>query len=272
MAAPVNTVLPVISGTIEVGYTLTTTVGTWTAGPDSFAFQWYRVNANTGAISGATQQTYVITPDDCLHSLYVVVTATNNSGSTSATSATTTEVAEDWFVVEDGTAKSDAVSYVTMAEADLYHSHRNNAAWLALTHGQKEAALVKATSYMAQKYRLRWKGDRVSSTQALDWPRNFVQYADYAFITRNGAQQIGGYFYYPADEVPVEIKDACCELAVLTLTGALYGEQGQAVKREEVGPIKVEYQDFTSGGRIYPAVDGIVAPFLKPRGMVAVRA
>lgn len=272
MAAPVNTVLPVISGTIEVGYTLTTTVGTWTGGADSFAFQWYRVNGAPQAIANATQQTYVISALDTGYNLYVVVTATNNTGSTSATSATTAVVPDDWFIVEDGTAKSDAVSYVSIDEANDYHARQGNSAWLDLQIGQKKAALVKATKYMAQKYRLRWKGDRVSSTQALDWPRNFVQYADYAFITRNGAQQIGGYFYYPADEVPVEIKDACCELAVLTLTGALYGEQGQAVKREEVGPIKVEYQDFTSGGRIYPAVDGIVAPFLKPRGMVAVRA
>ena len=272
MAAPVNTVLPVITGTYEVGLAVVTSTGTWTGGVQTYTFQWYRQNTNAVAISGATQQSYVITPEDCLHQIYVVVTATNNTGSTSATSATSSIIPEDWFVVEDGTGKSDAVSYVTLAEADEYHARRNNATWLALTHGQKEAALVNATTYMAQKYRLRWKGDRVSSTQALDWPRNFVQYADYAYVTRNGAQQIGGYFYYPADDVPVEIKNACCDLAVYVLSGALYGEQGQSVKREKVGPLEVEYQDYSTAGRTYPAVDGMLAPFFKPRGMTAIRA
>lgn len=272
MAAPVNTVLPVISGTLEVGLAVTTTDGTWTGGVQSYAYQWYRVNSNTTAISGATSNSYVITPEDCLHSLYVIVTATNNTGSTAATSATTAEIPEDWFVVEDGTAKADAISYVSLADADLYHSHRQNAAWLALTHGQKEAALVKATGYISQKYRMRFKGDRVSSTQALDWPRNYVEYTDYAFVRQNGAQVIGGFLFYPSDEVPREIKDATCELALFAISGSLLDEQGQNIKREKVDVLEVEYQDFTSAGRKFPSVDGILAPFLKSAMPRAVRA
>jgi hypothetical protein len=272
MAAPVNTVLPVVSGTIEVGYTLTTTDGTWTGGVTGYTYQWYRVNGAAEAITGATSNQYVITSLETDHTIYVIVTATNNTGSTSATSAATATVPDDWFIVEDGTALATAVSYVSIAEANEYHAHFGSVTWAALPIGQKKAALVKATRYMVQKYRMRWKGDRVSSTQALDWPRNFVQYADYAFITRNGSQQIGGYFHYPADEVPVEIKNACCEMAIYSLSGALFDEQGQTVKREKVGPLEVEYQDYTQAGRTYPAVDGILAPFFKPRGLWAARA
>jgi hypothetical protein len=272
MPAPVNTVLPVISGTLEVGESLTTTTGSWIHGVDSYAFQWYRVNANTGAIPGATGQTYVITPDDCEHAIYVTVTATNGTGSTTATSATTAIIPEDWFVVEDGTGKSDALSYVTRAEADMYHSHRQNAAWLALTHGQKEAAMVKATGYISQKYRMRFKGDRVRSTQSLDWPRNYVEYTDYAFVRQNGAQVIGGFLFYPSDEVPKEIKDATCELALFAVSGSLFAEQGQSIKREKVDVLEIEYQDFTSAGRKFPSVDGILAPFLKSAMPRAVRA
>jgi hypothetical protein len=176
------------------------------------------------------------------------------------------------LIVEDGTGKSDSESYISVADADAYMQTRGFSIWVNLSELEKEQALRRATDYMQQVYRLRWKGDRVSSTQALDWPRNFVQYADYAFITRNGAQQIGGYFYYPADEVPEEVARACAQLALLAAAGDLYPEQGQAVKREEIGPIKVEYQDYTSAGRKFPAVDGIIAPFLKPRNMTAVRA
>lgn len=177
------------------------------------------------------------------------------------------------LVVEDGTAKSDAESYVSVADCTTYHTARGNTAWTGLASDTvREQYLRKATTYMVQKYRMRWKGDRVSSTQALDWPRNFVQYADYAFITRNGSQQIGGYFYYPADEVPVEIKNACCELALLAISGLLSPEQGQAVKREKVDKIEVEYQDYSTGGRMFPAIDGMLAPFFKPRGLWAARA
>ena len=40
LAAPVNTVLPAISGAAQVGQTLTTTNGTWSKTPTSFAYQW----------------------------------------------------------------------------------------------------------------------------------------------------------------------------------------------------------------------------------------
>jgi hypothetical protein len=40
-ASPVNSALPVISGTAQEGQTLTTTNATWTQAPTSYAYQWY---------------------------------------------------------------------------------------------------------------------------------------------------------------------------------------------------------------------------------------
>jgi hypothetical protein len=81
---PSNTVLPVITPTtgITAGSTLTTTNGTWTNAPTSFAYQWTKNGTN---IAGATSSTYTVLTTDAGSSIAAVVTATNSIGSVSAT-------------------------------------------------------------------------------------------------------------------------------------------------------------------------------------------
>lgn len=81
---PVNTVLPVISGTATVGSTLTTTTGTWTGTGISYSYQWKRSGANIG---GATSNSYLLVSADLGTATTATVTATNAGGSASATSA-----------------------------------------------------------------------------------------------------------------------------------------------------------------------------------------
>ena len=75
--APVNTVLPAISGTQAPGATLTTTNGTWTNTPTSYTYQWKRGGVNIG---GATANTYVVQSADNGTTITVTVTATNAAG------------------------------------------------------------------------------------------------------------------------------------------------------------------------------------------------
>ncbi|MGI8569409.1 MAG: hypothetical protein ACR2KT_10230 [Methylocella sp.] len=90
VAIPVNTVVPTISGTAQVGQTLTATTGTWTHSPTSFTYQWNRAGT---AISGATAASYVPVTGDIGNTPTVSVVATNASGSSSpATSAPTVAV------------------------------------------------------------------------------------------------------------------------------------------------------------------------------------
>jgi len=89
-SVPMDTVLPTISGTAQVGQTLTATNGTWTNGPTSFTYQWNRAGS---AISGATTSAYVPVVADVGNTLTISVTAANGSGSsTPATSAATSAV------------------------------------------------------------------------------------------------------------------------------------------------------------------------------------
>ena len=82
-AAPVNTVAPVVTGTGYIGYTLTTTDGTWDNSPTSYTYQWQRAEVNIG---GATASTYVCVNADEGVNVRCVVTAINGSGSAAANS------------------------------------------------------------------------------------------------------------------------------------------------------------------------------------------
>jgi hypothetical protein len=82
---PVNTVAPVISGTVgTIGNTFTCTQGTWTGDATiSYAYQWYRSGT---AINGATTNTYTLNSLDSNTTLTCIVSATNSVKTLPATS------------------------------------------------------------------------------------------------------------------------------------------------------------------------------------------
>ena len=95
-APPVNTAPPTVSGTAQVGQTLTAGNGTWSNTPTSFAYQWVRCNAGGNScvnVANGTQRTYTLVGADAANTMRVRVTATNADGSASAESAQTAVVA-----------------------------------------------------------------------------------------------------------------------------------------------------------------------------------
>lgn len=94
-SAPANTAAPTISGTLQVGSTLTASQGTWNGSPTSFAFAWSRCDTNgdsCATIAGATSSTYTLTQADAGTALRVSVAATNANGTTEFVSAPTKAV------------------------------------------------------------------------------------------------------------------------------------------------------------------------------------
>ena len=94
-AAPKNTAPPTISGTPKVGQALTASPGSWSGNPTSFAYQWQDCNVDAAVctnIAGATGTTYGVRLSDLGFRLRVVVTAKNDKGSATATSAPTAVV------------------------------------------------------------------------------------------------------------------------------------------------------------------------------------
>jgi fibronectin type 3 domain-containing protein len=92
-AAPVNTALPVVSGTAKEGQLLSVTTGTWTGSPTiAYTYQWQQCTPTCTNISGATASTYRLVAAQVGKTIKAVVTATNGTGSASATSAATATV------------------------------------------------------------------------------------------------------------------------------------------------------------------------------------
>jgi len=88
--APVNTVIPAISGTPQAGQSISCSQGTWTNSPTSYTYQW---NSSGVALNGATNSTYTVTQGDYNQALTCSVTASNTYGQQTATSNSVTGIA-----------------------------------------------------------------------------------------------------------------------------------------------------------------------------------
>lgn len=94
-APPEILTLPVITGTAEVGQTLTVNTGVWDypgwAGEPTYTYQWQwaRLSAN---IYNANTNSYVVNTEDVNHTLTCIVTATSNSGTANARATPTSAV------------------------------------------------------------------------------------------------------------------------------------------------------------------------------------
>lgn len=93
-AAPVNTDLPTVTGTARIGEVLTGTDGTWT-GEDTIVRQWERANPDgSGAadIAGEQDTTYTLAEADVGKKVRLIVSATNDGGTTTVESTYTSTV------------------------------------------------------------------------------------------------------------------------------------------------------------------------------------
>jgi hypothetical protein len=135
------------------------------------------------------------------------------------------------FVVEDGTYKADATSYVSVAEFLQYWENRGKD-----YSGESglEAQLNVATQYIDNLHV--YEGQKQTSTQALQFPRDEV-------IDRNYIDQSG--------IVPDAIKYAVCEAAAYELDGGTLEEATQLIESKSMGPVSVRYG---SRGQLPPKI------------------
>lgn len=159
------------------------------------------------------------------------------------------------LVVEDGTGKSDAESYSSVADADSYHAnHSGSTDWSGATTETKERALRLATQWIDTTYHDRWDSLRWGDTQRLAWPRSGVV--------------IDGIPYDP-DELPRALLEATAELALKNVQGdTLFADMADegvlSSQSVRVGPI-TESKTYAGGSRgvkKYRLVEAMLRPLL----------
>lgn len=123
-------------------------------------------------------------------------------------------------------------SYLTLVEFNEYlTNHVSGAAALAMTDGQKEAALITGTRLIDVMFL--WNGAAASETQRRAFPRT-------GLLTRNG-------FALPSDIHPIELKEATAELSRLLLlsdTTAPSSVSVQGLTQVTAGPVTLKFKDL----------------------------
>lgn len=161
---------------------------------------------------------------------------------------------------------SNANSFVTIAEADAYADGRLNAsAWDSATADYRARALAEATRDISA---LRWQGSTATSTQALAWPRAWVQDPDAPYDEESIT--LDDIVYYASDIIPQRVKDATCELAVQYLKAGTNDvampDPTDGIIQKAVDVISVSYTDkgtrVTKGLNRFPRVMAVLGPLL----------
>jgi hypothetical protein len=164
------------------------------------------------------------------------------------------------LIVENGSIVPNADSYISVADACAYLVSRGNKTFAGTATADQEAALRNATDFMVAQYRNRWAGERILSTQILDWPRAAVPLPDVG-------GWYGGVAYIAPDVVPVPVQQACADLAVRALLGPLSPDVGRVKSEVKLGPLSVKYDPNYAVTATFVAVLTKLAPYMTGQGM-----
>lgn len=162
------------------------------------------------------------------------------------------------LIVEDGTGRDDANSYVTRQEIIDFAAARGV---VVADTDATDVLAVKAVDFI-EIYREQFIGTEIKpGVQALAFPRAGVSVGSIA---------------YPTNEVPRKIKQAQMQLCVEQANGVVLvptntsAASGQFVTKKQLGPIVTEYSEAVALAAMQapsapelPQVDALLEPFLK---------
>ncbi|RLD57844.1 MAG: hypothetical protein DRI97_04425 [Bacteroidetes bacterium] len=140
------------------------------------------------------------------------------------------------LIVETGNGLTNSNGYVSLDDADIYHEMRLHVSdWTGASDDDKEAAIMWASRLL--DILVNWDGSKVSSTQAMRWPRTSVVDTDGYSIA--------------STEIPQFLADATAEYARtlisedVTAVNALAG-----FKKMKVDVIELEVDKMDRSGAL----------------------
>lgn len=147
------------------------------------------------------------------------------------------------LIIEDGTIVANAQSYMNVADLRTFAGLRGVA--VPSSDEACERLLIKAMDAL-EEFATKWKGQKVSATQPLAWPRSGAVIDD---------------VNQPSNEIPRELEYAQLQLALEANQNDLQpNEEQRQVVKEKVGPIEMTYENK---GRVMG-----VSAFAKPMALI----
>lgn len=179
------------------------------------------------------------------------------------------------LVTEDGTGLATAESYLSVADFDTYWSLRTTdpvytaASLGSATTTQKEEALRVSSQETDAEFETSWPGNRLVTTQALDWPRSSATYFDGTAISSSA--------------VPTELESYIAERAARYIANIATGlipdsdAPSGSLTREKLkaGPVEIDttYQGGATQQKTFPKLDLLIQSILiAPGGSAVIRA
>ena len=131
------------------------------------------------------------------------------------------------FIVEDGTGKTNATSYLSVADFESYWTDRGTT--FTETDAVIQGWLVSATEYIDTMYKF-WGVVTYENVQALQWPREGVR------DNKN--------YLIESDTIPQELKDATARLAIEAQDGSknLESKLENGLQSKRIGPVSKTYK------------------------------
>jgi hypothetical protein len=164
------------------------------------------------------------------------------------------------LIKEDGTGKTDANAYASVADGDAYHGgHLYATAWTAATADQKAVALVMASRLIDAEYQ--FGGVKTTDSQALLWPRYRCVDPDRDPEIRVGRLMIWEN-WVPENLVPKNVVAATCELArELLIADRTAAPAGEGLKYYNDSGKQTGYDKTDTRPVIPPLVQAMLARY-----------
>jgi len=157
------------------------------------------------------------------------------------------------LIIEDGTGKADAQSYVSESDLVIYAAARG-VTLTSSTVSAREAILVQGVDYVESKSFI---GDKRTQAQSLQWPRYNVVIDD---------------FTVDSDVIPQLLIDALCEVAISIDGGTNpLANLGRETIMEKVDVLEVEYSKSAHAQTYLTAAETKLSKLVKNMSNRAIR-